>query len=52
MTGGESYLDVVSISESSELLLASSVPHVEPDGAPVSVEHQRMDLTSNVKKMF
>ena len=44
-------LDVISVSQPAELLLASSVPHVEPDGAPVSVEHQRMDLTSNVKKM-
>ena len=37
-------LDVVSISQSSELLLASSVPDVEPDGASVGVEHQGMNL--------
>ena len=40
----ETYLDVISVSQASELLLASGVPHVEPDGPSVGVKHQRMDL--------
>ena len=40
----ECYLDVISVSQSSELLLARCVPDIEPDSAPVGVEHQRMDL--------
>ena len=44
MIGWESYLDVVTISESSELLLAGGVPHVEADGASVGVEHERVHL--------
>ena len=42
--GLETYLDVISVSQASELLLASGVPHVEPDGPSVGVKHQRMDL--------
>lgn len=38
---------LVAISESSEFLLASSVPHVELDGAVVGVENHRVDLYSN-----
>lgn len=37
-------LDVVTVSETSELLLTRSVPDVEPDRPPVCVEHQRMYL--------
>ena len=31
-------LDIVSVSQPSELLLTSGIPHVEPDGATVCVE--------------
>ena len=44
MIGWKLYLDVVTISESSELLLAGGVPHVEADGASVGVEHERVHL--------
>ena len=44
MIGWKLYLDVVTISESSKLLLAGGVPHVEADGAPVGVEHERVHL--------
>ena len=37
-------LDVVAVTETSELLLAGCVPNVEPDLATVGVEHQRMDF--------
>lgn len=37
-------LDVVAISETSKLLLSSSVPHVETDGTEVGVEGQGMDF--------
>jgi hypothetical protein len=37
-------LNVVSVAQPAELLLAGRVPHVEPDGAPVRVEHQRVHL--------
>lgn len=39
-------LNVVAISQASKLLLASCVPHVEPDGSSVGVENQRVDLYS------
>merc|ERR1719411_2226417 len=38
------YLDIISVSQTSKLLLPGSVPHIEPDGAPVGVENQWMDL--------
>ena len=41
------YLDIISVSQASELLLSSGVPHIEPDGASVGVKHQRMDLRWN-----
>ena len=44
MIGWKLYLDVVTISESSELLLAGGVPHVEADGASVGVEHEGVHL--------
>ena len=44
MIGWKLYLDVVTISESSKLLLAGGVPHVEADGASVGVEHERVHL--------
>lgn len=37
-------LDVVSVSETTKLLLSSSVPDVEADGTKVGVEGQRVDL--------
>lgn len=37
-------LDVVSITQSTKLLLSSSVPDVEADGTEVGVESQRVDL--------
>ena len=46
MIGWDSYLDIVTIPESSELLLASGVPHVEADGASVGVEHEGVHLQS------
>lgn len=39
-------LDVVSISETSELLLTGSIPHVEANLSTVSVELQWVDLDS------
>ena len=39
-------LNVVSITESSKLLLTSSVPNVEADRTKVGVESQRVDLDS------
>ena len=38
------YLDIISVSEASELLLPGGVPDVEPDGSSVGVEHEGMDL--------
>ena len=38
------HLNVITVPQSSELLLAGSVPHVEPDGSSVGVEHKRVDL--------
>ena len=38
------HLNVITVPQSSELLLAGSVPHVEPDGPSVGVEHERVDL--------
>ena len=40
-------LDVVAVSESSKLLLAGSVPHVESDWSPGRVEDQRVNLNTN-----
>lgn len=40
-------LDVVDITEASELLLAGSVPDVEDNRATVGVEKERADLNSN-----
>ena len=37
-------LDVVPIPQTTKLLLPSRVPHVEPDGAAVGVEHQWVHL--------
>ena len=37
-------LDVVAVSQASELLLTSSIPNIEPDGASVGVEHKWMNL--------
>ena len=37
-------LDVVAVSESTKLLLAGRVPHVEPDGPSACVEDYGMDL--------
>lgn len=37
-------LNVVAIAQTTELLLAGSVPHVEADGATVRVERQRVNL--------
>ena len=42
------YLDIISVSQTSKLLLPGSVPHIEPDGAPVGVENQWMDLRKSV----
>jgi hypothetical protein len=39
-------LDVITVSQTSELLLASGVPHVEADLSAVSVELQGVDLDS------
>jgi len=39
-------LDVVAIAQTSELLLAGGVPHVEADGASIGVENQRVHLHS------
>ena len=39
-------LNVVSISQASELLLTSCVPHVVLDGSSVGVEHQWVHLYS------
>lgn len=39
-------LNVVSISQTTEFLLASCVPHVESNGTSVSVEDQRMYLNA------
>jgi hypothetical protein len=38
------HLDVVTIPESTELLLSCGVPHVEADRAKVRVERERVDL--------
>ena len=35
-------LNIVAVSETSELLLTGSVPNIEPDWSPVCVEHQWM----------
>lgn len=37
-------LDVVAVAQAAELFLAGRVPHVEPDGAAISMEHQGVDL--------
>jgi hypothetical protein len=37
-------LDVVSVSETTEFLLPSSVPDIEADGTEVGVESKRVDL--------
>jgi hypothetical protein len=37
-------LDVVTVTETTELLLAGSVPNVEADGTKVGVELKRVDL--------
>ena len=37
-------LDVVSVTQTTELLLARRVPHVEADGTEVGVESQRVNL--------
>jgi hypothetical protein len=37
-------LNVVSVTQAAKLLLTGRVPHVESDGASVSVEYQRMHL--------
>lgn len=37
-------LDIVAITETTKLLLTSSVPHVETDGTKVCGEGQRVDL--------
>lgn len=39
-------LNVVAISQTTEFLLASRVPHVESDGTSVGVENQRMNLNA------
>lgn len=39
-----SYLDVVAVTQTTKLLLASSVPHIEPDGSTVSVEDKGVHL--------
>lgn len=38
------HLDVVTVTESAELLLSSGVPNVEADGTEVGVEGERVDL--------
>lgn len=40
----EHTLNIISISEASEFLLAGRVPHVVLDGSSVGMEDQRMDL--------
>lgn len=35
-------LDVVAVAQAAEFLLAGGVPHIEPDGAAVGVENERM----------
>lgn len=37
-------LDIVAITQTTELLLAGGVPHVEANGAAVGVERQRVHL--------
>ena len=39
-------LDIVSIAETTELLLSSGIPHVEADGTVVGGEGQRVDLNT------
>eukprot|EP00906_Rhabdomonas_costata_P021981 RCo031825 len=40
-------LNVVAVSETSKLLLARSIPHIETDFTPVRVERQRVDLNTD-----
>ena len=49
MRSAPKYLRVyvlVTIAKTSELLLASGIPHVEADGAEVGVEGERVDLNA------
>ena len=40
-------LDVVAVSQSSELFLTGRVPYVELDGSPASIEHYGVNLNTN-----
>jgi len=45
-------LDVISVAEASELLLAGGIPHIEDDLAVIGVEVQRVDLNSHRGDVF
>jgi hypothetical protein len=42
--GNSAHLNVVTIAETTELLLSCGVPDIEADGAEVGVEGERVDL--------
>ena len=44
--------DIITITKTTKLLLASSIPGVENDSTKVSVETERMDLTPRVATYF
>lgn len=45
-SGKGTHLDVVTIPQSTKLLLSSGIPNVEADGTKVGVESERVDLYS------
>lgn len=44
-------LDIIPVSQASELLLPCRVPHVESDGPPVRVEHQRVHFNTESRNV-
>ena len=45
-------LNIVTVTKASEFLLTCGIPNVEPDGATVGMENQRMDFNSQCCNIF